>query len=613
MKRFSDIREIDRAQIITDPSRFQGRQGEFSEDTVKAIVSKGTYDKSAEPIVVWQDPQTGQYIVISGHSRFEATKRLYESGKQPDLKTIPVKVFLGDEDDAIDYATLESNRGSTEEGLLSDIAAYKRAVSKGYNRQKLLTIFKPESKLNKLKDLSYLNRKGRFIEALGSDANRSYPYLERNARWVGVLRKQLPQLSDAHENEIFKYLYADGSKKGLNLKKDQFNDLIDKRVNRIDFEPDQPLNLANRISSNALTDPISNQIKDLDKEIDQLNGQIANKRQTIISAKEQGKDNLVPKFQKDIKDLEAIILKKMQEQNRLRQQKGKVERETVVDLFSMDQPAPAPEPKPKAEHTNPPMDYLPEDRPKAKQAALNADIKRFVLEKEASGEEYTLKDIQYVQQYAGDGGIETGTRGSLYEYYTPDYIISRMWSLARKHGFTTGNILEPAVGTGKFLRYVDVSNCYVDAFEFSKTNRISYLIAKNTYPFANITNDYFESIFYEQGERKQTTDKYDLVIGNPPYDKFSGKYANKSLEGKRFKGTSYAEYFMWAGLKLLKPSGVLVMIIPSSFFRSGQKDIKTELAAMADLKEAIALPRSVFKHTQIETTIVVFKKQDGNS
>ena len=34
---------------------------------------------------------------------------------------------------------------------------------------------------------------------------------------------------------------------------------------------------------------------------------------------------------------------------------------------------------------------------------------------------------------------------------------------------------------------------------------------------------------------------------------------------------------------------------------------------MADLKEAIALPRSVFKHTQIETTIVVFKKQDGNS
>lgn len=330
--RFSNVQDIPREKIIVDPSRFQGRQGEFAEATVNAIVSKGHYDRSAEPIVVWYDAAKDKYVVISGHSRYEATRQLFESGKQPDLKTVPVKVFLGDEDDAIDYATLESNRGSTEEGLISDLAAYRRAKENGYNRKRLLTIFKPESKLKKLQDLASLNPKGRFVEALADEANRSYPYIERNARWVGVLRDNLPQLTDAHENEIFRFFYS--SKKGLNITKSQFHDLINKRVNRIDFDPANALNLEDRVSSSALTDPITEQILEIEKDIQKLQKQINDKRQTIIRARTENKADMIPGFEKNIADLEKLIIRKLEEKASLQQQKGKVERTTTTDLFS---------------------------------------------------------------------------------------------------------------------------------------------------------------------------------------------------------------------------------------------------------------------------------------
>jgi len=93
MRRFSATRDIDRSEIILQPERFQGRQGDYAQATVDAIVNQGSYDRSMDPIVAWWDPEAAKYVVISGHSRWEAAKRLYESGKQPDLKTIPAKVF----------------------------------------------------------------------------------------------------------------------------------------------------------------------------------------------------------------------------------------------------------------------------------------------------------------------------------------------------------------------------------------------------------------------------------------------------------------------------------------------------------------------------------------
>lgn len=245
------------------------------------------------------------------------------------------------------------------------------------------------------------------------------------------------------------------------------------------------------------------------------------------------------------------------------------------------------------------------------QVKLNAEIASFIERKDAKQESYTLDDINYIQQYTGAGGLKIGGRGSLYEYYTPDSIIKKMWGLVYDNGFNAGHILEPSVGTGRFLRYVDFSTSSADAFEFSKDDTTSFRVAKISFPNVNFTNDYFESIFYEGNMRKGTNKKYDLVIGNPPYGDFTGKYSGKAREGKFFKGQTYDQYFIWAGLELLNSGGLLCFIIPSSFLDNGSsyENIKDEFAAKADLIDAYRLPRSVFDFTQIQTDIVLFRKK----
>lgn len=335
--RFGPVVQIVRKDIIVQPQRFQGRETDYSNDTVRSIVGKGYYDKSASPIKVWWDDVLDKYVVLAGHSRMAAFDQLVKQGKANG--PVPVIQFLGDEDDAIDYAIIESNRKSTEEGLISDLSAYKRAVSQGKSRKYLLSIFKPESKINKLQKLSNLNPKGRFIELLSGTSAQSFPYLERNAQWIGDMRSQLPQLSDAHELELFKYIYDSG--KGLKLSKDQLYKVVNDKVNRIDFDTSAPLNLENRVSANAYTDPITEQIQAVTKEIESSKRELDSKRETIAKARRKfdtlksgdGLRITAPIF-KRIDDLNRFILQKVEQREVLKQKAGKIERTMTADLFS---------------------------------------------------------------------------------------------------------------------------------------------------------------------------------------------------------------------------------------------------------------------------------------
>jgi hypothetical protein len=134
---------------------------------------------------------------------------LYESGKQPELAQMPVKEFLGDFDDAVYFANVESNRQGEAETLLGDLRAFERAQAEGcVSKDCLQGLFKSNSKIKKLQDLSFLNLKGRFLEELDKDSTGIYPNLELYARWTGNLRELYPQINNSHENEIFSWLYA---------------------------------------------------------------------------------------------------------------------------------------------------------------------------------------------------------------------------------------------------------------------------------------------------------------------------------------------------------------------------------------------------------------------
>jgi hypothetical protein len=250
------------------------------------------------------------------------------------------------------------------------------------------------------------------------------------------------------------------------------------------------------------------------------------------------------------------------------------------------------------------------------QLALNKKIEELILRKDAKGESYSLTEISLLKQYEGSGG--QGSKGAtgegvLYEYYTPDYICEMMWKLAYRYGYKpSGTVLEPSLGTGNLLKYApDKSKCY--GFEI---NPISKRIAEIIYPEAKIYNGYFETAFLQEPRfTARLKDKstwltgapFSLVIGNPPYGKYKNKYSSYFTRPKMHQ---IELFFMYQGLQLLKPGGLLVFITGSNYLRNGitYQGEKLELEKLAEVMDAYRLP-PVFKFSKVPTDIIVLKRK----
>jgi type I restriction-modification system DNA methylase subunit len=139
------------------------------------------------------------------------------------------------------------------------------------------------------------------------------------------------------------------------------------------------------------------------------------------------------------------------------------------------------------------------------------------------------------------------------------------------------------------------------------------------YPQVTIIEQPFETVFIKDNSsikaKTAKLDKYDLVIGNPPYGKFEGKQAGMG-EKSYTKASNYIEYFILRGLDLLNTDGLLIMIIGTEvaiggtpFLQQGMTPTKKMIAEKADLLEAYRLPNGVFDTTDALTDIVVIKKK----
>lgn len=251
------------------------------------------------------------------------------------------------------------------------------------------------------------------------------------------------------------------------------------------------------------------------------------------------------------------------------------------------------------------------------QLELNRKIETLIREKDSRMESFSQDDLALIQQYEGSGG--QGSKGAtgeglLYEFFTPDYIVNLMWELAYRHGFEkTGSILEPSVATGRLLRPApDKGNC--TAFEI---NAVSARICQILYPGCTVYNNYFETAFLEPDRftRRVKPDKltwlkdypFSLVIGNPPY----GKYKNKfSSYFPRPAMHQIELFFVYYGLQLLAPGGLLVYLISSNFLRNGisYNNEKEEIGKTADLVDAYRLP-PVFRFSEVPVDIIVLRKK----
>ena len=150
-------------------------------------------------------------------------------------------------------------------------------------------------------------------------------------------------------------------------------------------------------------------------------------------------------------------------------------------------------------------------------------------------------------------------------YFTPMDIVRLTIDSLIKYNKNIVNILEPSCGSCQYIDYIDsiLKNTNITGIEYNKTIYESIkdksLCEENNNSINIINKDYLE---YEGDNR------YDLIVGNPPYYvmkakdvKLSKKECTKYYEGR----TNIFILFIIHSLKKLNKNGILAFVLPKSF------------------------------------------------
>ena len=259
---------------------------------------------------------------------------------------------------------------------------------------------------------------------------------------------------------------------------------------------------------------------------------------------------------------------------------------------------------------NQPRNGLIDDEKKSLKEVKSIREKCLNLLNSKEDHEFTQEDKKFLLQYEGGGGTgeeNRSTSGVLYEFYTPNSVVNKVWELVDSYAPNAKTVLEPSGGTGRFIHERDKNECTL--IELDKT---SSRIASILHPNAEVKNQAFQELFFKDGvihKENYEGKKYDVVIGNPPYGDYTGIYKGKG-EGK--KHSRYEQYFIERGLDTLKENGILAFVLPSSFLSNGESEGKRLIASKGELIDAWRLPAGVFNTTDVGTDVVIIKKGQGN-
>jgi len=192
---------------------------------------------------------------------------------------------------------------------------------------------------------------------------------------------------------------------------------------------------------------------------------------------------------------------------------------------------------------------------------------------------------------------------------TPKDVVDFMIDVAGIKKWEGLNILEPGCGFCSFTREIYCSHPN-NTFWGVEINQKVYDVISKLFPCFNIV--FGDFLLW------QTDERFDLVIGNPPYgipgskrypikipEEVREKY-RKLFETAKGKYNMYG-YFVEKGVKLLKEGGRLVYIVPSTFMILDEFSKLREFLSMTGELDIYYLGWGVFEKNVSVSVIVVTK------
>lgn len=210
------------------------------------------------------------------------------------------------------------------------------------------------------------------------------------------------------------------------------------------------------------------------------------------------------------------------------------------------------------------------------------------------------KEFDELKETLTPNEYSAARRSTMNAFYTSPTVISAIYEGLNNLGFKSGNILEPAMGTGNFFgklpENMSESNLYG-----VELDSISGRIAQQLYPNADIQIMGFEHTDFPDNS-------FDVAIGNVPFGEY--KVNDKSYNDKNF---FIHDYFVSKALDKVHPGGIVAVVTSAGTLDKNSDKVRQHLAQRAELLGAIRLPAGTFKAnagTDAAADILFLQKRD---
>lgn len=221
-----------------------------------------------------------------------------------------------------------------------------------------------------------------------------------------------------------------------------------------------------------------------------------------------------------------------------------------------------------------------------------------VFDEEKGGQWKDVRD--FLKENLSQSEYDAARESTLTAFYTPKVVIDGIYKTLSNMGFESGNILEPSMGTGRFIGNLPES-MQSSKFYGVELDSISGRIASRLYPNAKIQIKGFEETTF-------SNNLFDVAVGNVPFGEY--KVADREYEKNNFL---IHDFFFAKTLDKVRSGGLIAFISSSGTMDKKSEDIRRYISERAEFLGAIRLPNNTFKGeagTEVTSDIIFLKKRD---